>query len=162
MSVPNTRNGPLLDRQKYDQQEPCWRVSDSSGTVGAHDGIRTHDPNLTKIVRYPCATWAFWALAGEARLRLTRHYMFRRTGGQWRIRTSEGVIQLIYSQSRLATSVTAQESAPRTQWWVFSRWEPMVRIELTTCCLQNSCSAIELHRRDRRVGLCCASKAEVV
>ena len=28
-------------------------------------------------------------------------------GGQWRIRTSEGVIQLIYSQSRLAASVTA-------------------------------------------------------
>ena len=32
----------------------------------------------------------------------------RRVGGQWRIRTSEGVSQLIYSQSRLATSVTAQ------------------------------------------------------
>src|SRR5579859_5589218 len=29
------------------------------------------------------------------------------SGGQWRIRTSEGVSQLIYSQSRLATSVTA-------------------------------------------------------
>jgi hypothetical protein len=28
-------------------------------------------------------------------------------GGQWRIRTSEGVSQLIYSQSRLAASVTA-------------------------------------------------------
>ena len=69
MSVPNTRNGPPLARQEYGQQEPGWRVSDSSGTVGAHDGIRTHDPNLTKIVRYPCATWAFWALAGEARHR---------------------------------------------------------------------------------------------
>ena len=28
-------------------------------------------------------------------------------GGQWRIRTSVGVSQLIYSQSRLAASVTA-------------------------------------------------------
>ena len=28
------------------------------GTAGAHDGIRTRDPNLTKIVRYLCATWA--------------------------------------------------------------------------------------------------------
>jgi hypothetical protein len=80
-------------------------VSNSSGTVGAHDGIRTHDPNLTKIVRYPCATWAFRALADEAQL-----YAHRRTGGQWRIRTSEGVSQLIYSQFRLATSVTAQEN----------------------------------------------------
>ena len=78
-------------------------MSNGSGTVGAHDGIRTRDPNLTKIVRYPCATWA---------LRLRRRSAPdapRRTGGQWRIRTSEGVSQLIYSQSRLATSVTAQE-----------------------------------------------------
>ena len=29
-----------------------------SGTAGARDGIRTRDPNLTKIVRYPCATRA--------------------------------------------------------------------------------------------------------
>ena len=33
-----------------------WNVS---GTVGARDGIRTRDPNLTKIVRYPCATRAY-------------------------------------------------------------------------------------------------------
>ena len=71
MSAPNTRNVPLPDRQKPGQQEPCWRVSDSSGTVGAHDGIRTHDPNLTKIVRYPCATWAFLALPGESHYRMT-------------------------------------------------------------------------------------------
>src|SRR5215467_10177737 len=102
MSVPNTRNGPPLARQEYGQQEPGWRVSDSSGTSGAHDGIRTRDPNLTKIVRYPCATWAL-----RFRRRSTCHAR-RRTGGQWRIRTSEGVSQLIYSQSRLATSVTAQ------------------------------------------------------
>ena len=31
----------------------------SGGTVGARDGIRTHDPNLTKIVRYLCATRAY-------------------------------------------------------------------------------------------------------
>ena len=29
-------------------------------------------------------------------------------GGQWRIRTSEAITQLIYSQSHLATLVTAQ------------------------------------------------------
>ena len=29
--------------------------------------------------------------------------------------------------------------------------EPMVRIELTTCCLRNSCSTTELHRRRRGI-----------
>src|SRR5579875_872792 len=33
-------------------------VSNGDETAGAHDGIRTRDPNLTKIVRYLCATWA--------------------------------------------------------------------------------------------------------
>ena len=35
------------------------------GTVGARDGIRTRDPNLTKIVRYRCATRAL-----QTRMRL--------------------------------------------------------------------------------------------
>ena len=36
----------------------------------------------------------------------------------------------------------------------------MVRIELTTCCLRNSCSTTELHRRRR--GIVAERPAEVV
>ena len=64
-------------------------------TTGARDGNRTHDHSLTKTVRYRCAT----------RANLT-YIMYM--SGQWRIRTSEAITQLIYSQSHLATLVTAQ------------------------------------------------------
>lgn len=43
--------------------------------TGARDGNRTHDPSLTKTVRYRCATRA----------------NLRKAGGQWRIRTSEAL-----------------------------------------------------------------------
>ena len=48
-------------------------MSNGDETAGAHDGIRTRDPNLTKIVRYLCATWAkiFDCLDGSADLLLT-------------------------------------------------------------------------------------------
>ena len=64
-------------------------------TTGARDGNRTHDPSLTKTVRYRCATRA-------------NHYPTLRvvvgSGGFEPPKLS----QLIYSQSHLATLVTAQ------------------------------------------------------
>src|SRR5712692_5311946 len=58
---------------------------------GARDGNRTHDPSLTKTVRYRCATRA-------------------NPIDRWAVRDSNprSLRQLIYSQPHLATLVTAQ------------------------------------------------------
>src|SRR5437763_8460169 len=62
----------------------------SSETTGARDGNRTHDPSLTKTVRYRCATRAsFFCLVGSGGFEPPK------------------LAQLIYSQSHLATLVTA-------------------------------------------------------
>lgn len=59
--------------------------------IGARDGNRTHDPSLTKTVRYRCAT---------------------RAGTRWAVRDSNPrrLSQLIYSQSHLTALETAQEN----------------------------------------------------
>ena len=74
-------------------------------------GFEPVTPTLPRLCATPAPRghcgYADEALVGCAR---------RRTGGQWRIRTSEGVSQLIYSQSRLATSVTAQMGLTTSEW----------------------------------------------
>ena len=79
-------------------------MSNDGGTAGAHDGNRTHDLNLTKIVRYRCATWAkcktlrsFTLLTTTSILPAYHHDattavrdVQRGRGGRWGTRTLEG------------------------------------------------------------------------
>ena len=70
-------------------------VRHSSETTGARDGNRTHDPSLTKTVRYRCATRAGIQVGSEG---------FE----------PPKFSQLIYSQFHLTALVTAQAQASST------------------------------------------------
>ena len=69
-------------------------------------------------------------------------------GAGSRIRTYEGECQQIYSLSCLTASLSQRTF--REIAMIFATkllMEPIVRLELTTCCLQNSCSTTELNRQ---------------
>ena len=49
---------PCADFRKLDEHVKEIRPAHPPETTGARDGNRTHDPSLTKTVRYRCATRA--------------------------------------------------------------------------------------------------------
>ena len=118
--TPDTTNGPTALTSGHDSQVSRARSAGrgggmrTEGPLEPETGIEPVTPTLPRLCSTPellgpdsLAARAL-PVSAPGKGAGKRRKACSRGGGQWRIRTSEGVCQLIYSQSRLATSVTAR------------------------------------------------------